>query len=108
MHTGTYEDKTIADPELRSLFTRASLLESEWYQARLHTQQTLEVRLWKRHVHTLREFLSATNRYSETLRREVTERLHKAQSHLEEIERPDYPETLRDFIGADPAVLMEK
>ena len=107
MYTGTYEGKTIADPEIRALFTRNSLLESEWYQARLKAQQTLEVRLWKRHVHTLREFLSAT-RYSETLRREVTERLHKAQAHLETIERPDYPDTLRGFIGADPAVLMEK
>ncbi len=108
MHAGTYEGKTIADPEIRALFTRDSLLESEWYNARLKAQQTLEVRLWKRHVHTLREFLSTTNRYSETLRREVTERLHKAQTHLAEIERPDYPETLRGFIGADPAVLMEK
>ena len=108
MHSGVYEGKTIADPAIRAQFTRESLWESEWYHARLQAQRTLEVRLWKRHVHTLREFLSTANRYSETLRLSVTERLHKAQAYLEKIERPDYPETLRGFIGADPAVLMEK
>ena len=108
MHTGTYEGKTIADPEIRSLFTRDSLWESDWYSARLHTQQTLEVRLWKRHIHTLSEFLSAAPYTSETLRRDVAERLGKAQAHLGTIEQPDYLDTLRGFIGADPAVLMQK
>ena len=107
MNTGTYEGKTIADPEIRCLFTRDSLWESDWYLARLHTQQTLEVRLWKRHVCTLSEFLSSAPHMSETLRRDVTERLHKAQAHLAIIERSDYPNTLRGFIGADPAVLTE-
>jgi len=108
MHSGSFEGKTVADPELRSLFTRASLWESEWYKARLQTQQTLEVRLWKRHVRALREFLEGSNQFSPLLRHKVTERLQAAQAHLEQIERPDYPETLRGFIGADPTVLMEK
>jgi len=108
MHTGAYEGKTIADPELRSLFTHNALWESDWYAARLRAQQTLEVRLWKRHVHTLSEFLGAAPYTSETLRRDVAERLHKAQAHLAIIERPDYPDTLRGFIGADPTVLMDE
>ena len=108
MQSGAYEGKTIADPALRALFTRELLWESEWYASRLQTQQTLEIRLWKRHIHTLREFLSVPNPFSASLRRDVTDRLQKAQAHCEKIERPDYVETLRGFIGADPAVLMEK
>jgi len=107
MHSGSFEGKTIADPELRALFTRESLLESDWYKTRLQTQQTLEVRLWKRHLRALREFLDVPQ-FSPALRRKVTERLQAAQTYLEHIERPDYFETLRGFIGADPTVLWEK
>ncbi len=107
MHSGSFEGKTIADPELHALFTRDALWESDWYKARLQTQQALEVRLWKRHLRALREFLDGPQ-FSPALRRKVTERLQAAQAHLEHIERPNYFDTLRGFIGADPAVLIEK
>ncbi|MGI4787293.1 MAG: hypothetical protein ACRYFS_00440 [Janthinobacterium lividum] len=108
MQDGAYEGKEIADPEIRGLFTRDALWNSDWYSLRLQTQQQLEIRLWKRHIRTLREFLSAPNPFSPALRRDVTDRLQKAQAHLEKIELPGYTETLRGFIGADPTVLMEK
>lgn len=107
MHSGSFEGKTIADPEIRALFTREALLESDWYKARLQTQQALEVQLWKRYLRALREFLDVPQ-FSAALRRKVTERLQTAQSHLEQIERPEHFGTLRGFIGADPAVLWEK
>ena len=108
MRDGIYEDKGINDPALRALFTRDALWESDWYQERLRTQQAIEVRLWKRHIRTLREFLNKPNPLSSTLRRDVTARLGRAQAQCEQAERPEYVESLRGFIGADPSVLMEK
>ncbi len=108
MRDGHYEDKDINDPALRGLFTREQLWESDWYRDRLKTQQAIDTRLWKRHIHTLREFLNKPNPLSPALRRDVTARLQQAQAQCEQAERPEYLDTLRGFIGADPAVLMEK
>ena len=62
MRDGVYEGKGINDPDLRALFTRDALWESDWYRERLQTQQAIEVRLWKRHIRTLRDFLSGPTR----------------------------------------------
>ena len=105
MHSGNYEGKTAADPEIRAMFTQESLLESDWYRARLEAQQTIDLRLWKRHLRTLRTFLDDPGQVSPAQRREVIARLQRASAHCERVERPEYLETLRGFIGADPSVL---
>jgi len=108
MRDGVYEGKDINDPALRALFTRDALWESDWYQERLRSQQAVEVRLWRRHIRTLRDFLGKPNPLSPALRQDVTARLGRAQAQCEKAERPEYVESLRGFIGADPAVLIEK
>ena len=108
MRDGEFEGKTVSDPALRALFTREALWDSAWYAERLQTQQTIDVRLWRRHVAYLRGFLNTPNPLSPALRQEVTARLHRAQSQCERAERPDYAASLKGFLGADPAVLMEK
>ncbi len=105
MHTGSYEGRAAADPEVRALFTPDALLKSDWYRERLQAQQTLDLRLWKRHLRTLREFLDDPGQVTPALRRKVTARLQQAQAHCERIEGPEYLETQRGFIGADPSVL---
>ncbi len=107
MRDGQYEGKEIADPALRALFTPEALLESDWYGERLATQQALDVRRWKRRIAYLRDFLSRPNPLSPALRREVTERLSKAQAQCEAAESPEYITSLRGFLGADPAVLSK-
>ena len=108
MRDGMYEGKDINDPALRALFTRDALWESDWYQERLRSQQAVEIRLWRRHIRTLRDFLGKPNPLSPALRQDVTARLGRAQAQCEKAERPEYVESLRGFIGADPAVLIEK
>ena len=106
MRDGHYEGQGLDAPEMRALFTLRYLLESDWYLERLKTQQAIEARMWQRHVHYLRDFLSRPNPLSSTLRQDVTARLQRAQARVEELERPGYVETLRGFIGADPSVLV--
>ena len=105
MRDGHFEGQDINTPSLRALFTRERLLESDWYAERLKTQQVIETRLWKRHVGTLKHFLSDPNPLAPAFRRDVTARLQKAQAQCEKLERSDYVETLRGFIGADPAAV---
>ena len=107
MRDGVYEGRPVSDPALRALFTRESLWGSDWYQERLQTQQAIEVRLSRRHIRALRDFLNKPNPLSQALRQDVTARLGRAQAQCERAERPEYTETLRGFIGADPAILME-
>jgi hypothetical protein len=40
----------VNDARLRAMFTRESLLASEWYAERLRAKQAIDVALWTRHV----------------------------------------------------------
>ncbi|MBW3596332.1 MAG: hypothetical protein KY475_03545, partial [Planctomycetes bacterium] len=48
MARGDYEGRTEHDPEIRRLFTRQALLESEWYERRLRTARDREESLLRR------------------------------------------------------------
>ena len=43
MRDGSYEGRTLDDPDLRAMFTRESILKSEWYAERLITRQQIEL-----------------------------------------------------------------
>ena len=45
-----WEGKGLDNPEFRKLFTRESLLASDWYAARLAAKQKVDRKLWHRHV----------------------------------------------------------
>ncbi len=47
MAYGNYEGKEITDPEVRDLFTRESLLASDWYRRRLEAKQRRDIEHWK-------------------------------------------------------------
>src|SRR5665213_843606 len=49
MAYGNCEGKTERDPAVRRLFTRESLLASDWYRERLVTKQRRDIALWERH-----------------------------------------------------------
>jgi hypothetical protein len=82
MANGDYEGKSVHDPEIRAMFTRDALLESEWYKERLRVKQQRDIALWTRHV-------QATN--SET-----------ARERLAHVSAPAYIGELTGTIGADP------
>jgi hypothetical protein len=82
MAYGHYDGKPVTDPEIRGLFTRERLLESEWYKERLRVKQSRDVALWTRHV-------TAT-------------RSDAAKAGLERVSSPAYLAELVGTIGADP------
>ncbi len=89
-------------PELREMFTRDSLLGSDWYQQRLLTKQARDIALWERHVAYLEEFLTRASHRDVALEMDIAGRLGRARTALDEVSSPQYIDQLRGTIGADP------
>ena len=102
MAYGHYEGKTMADPDLRALFTREALLESDWYRARLLIKQEREVALWTRHVSSLEQFMKRPGYEHEAARLNISARLERARAELERVSGSAYLDELVGTLGADP------
>src|SRR6266853_1542336 len=68
MLCGEWEGKGLLHPELRQLFTRESLLAGGWYAERLKSKQTVDRRLWRRHMDYLERFLKNSSHADEAER----------------------------------------
>jgi hypothetical protein len=101
MADGRFEGKTVADPEIRQLFTRQWLLGSEWYAERLRTRQQRQQQLWKRHVESLETFLNSTEYAEEKVTLDIAGRLDRARKELIRVFAPDYLTELHGTLGAD-------
>ena len=102
MAYGHFEGKDVHHPGIRALFTRESLLASDWYRERLAIKQERDVALWQRHVRSLTDFLSRAGHREEAERLGIARRLEHARSELARVGAPDYLAALTGTIGADP------
>jgi hypothetical protein len=90
------------NPEFRKLFTRESLLASDWYAARLAAKQKVDRKLWRRHIEYLEKFLKRPSHADEAERLGIPSRLAQAEKTAELADSPAYLESLRGTIGAEP------
>jgi hypothetical protein len=102
MRDGQWEGKGLQHPEVRNLFTREALLASDWYAARLQAKQSVDRRLWRRHVEYLEKFLKRGSHADQAVRLGLPDRLVSARKHSEKVESPDYLKGLVGTIGAEP------
>jgi hypothetical protein len=102
MAHGQFEGRDANHPDIRALFTRESLLASDWYQDRLAVRQQRDIRLWERHTQSLSEFLARAGHREEAKRLGIPARLEHARTELERVSARDYLATLVGTIGADP------
>jgi hypothetical protein len=102
MASGTFEGKNVHHPDIRALFTRESLLASDWYRQRLETKQARDIRLWLRHVAYLEAFAQRASHQDMAARLDIPVRLEAARAKLERVKGREYLESLRGTIGADP------
>lgn len=94
---GEYDGLRIGDPAFRNLFTRASVLASDWYRERLRTKQDRDIALWRRHSTALAEFDASVHPGID-----AESRLAYARQQLARAESPAYLTELFGTIGADP------
>jgi hypothetical protein len=101
---GHYEGKDAHHPDVRRLFTREHLMQSDWYRARLTAKQASDVALWKRHVEYLQAFTANGMHAEETQRLDIAGRLTQAKADLARVSESAYVQRLVGTLGVDPTV----
>jgi hypothetical protein len=91
----------LKDPAFRDLFTRETLLKSDWYAERLASQSKVEKRLLEKHHKALSHALATRTRLRPQERAELEGRLSLAQTALEHLPTRAQVGTL----GTDPTLL---
>lgn len=104
MRDDHFEGKTLGDPEIRAMFTRESVLASDWYRQRLVAKQAVDTRLWDRHVQYLERFLRNEHYARVAGRLGIADRLEAARARLAEVHAPGYVDSLIGTTGAEPAI----
>ena len=94
MRDGHYQGKTLADAEVRGLFERETVLSSDWYAARLQSQQASDVS----HLRRLENYLGS---FGEDFSGLATKKTW-VQDRLARVVAGDYLTSLHGTIGRDP------
>jgi hypothetical protein len=102
MAYGDYEGKSLTDPEVRQLFTRQSLLASDWYRRRLATKKDRDLCHWQTMETQLRQFIAASSDSDVVEQLDLPGRLEYARRQLAIVQSPDYEQSLVGTLGADP------
>ena len=105
MVDGTYEGKTITDPEIRNLFDREAVLASDWYEARLDAKVIVEQKLVAKKISAVKEFETLAGYEGERTRLKLAEKLAAANERAARYQTPEYRQSLIGTIGTDPALL---
>ncbi|MEO6147792.1 MAG: hypothetical protein ABIT70_12265, partial [Sulfuriferula sp.] len=107
MAYGQYLGMDAHAPAIRAMFTRETLLESDWYRQRLQVKRERDHLLWIRNLNELVRFRDNPRNLDEARRLNLDVRIDYAQAQLD---RLNDPESWRDFIGtlgADPLAAIE-
>jgi len=103
-HGKTAAGHGLNSPEVRGLFTRAHLLGSDWYRARLDAKQTAETTLWTHHVKSLETVIDQDGYEDVAKRLGLKNRLTHAQAELARVKSPAYRKSLDGTLGVQPLV----
>ena len=106
MAHGEYEGMTLADPEIRDLFTTEACYESAWYQERLITRHEVSVKLAKRYVAGFEEFLRKPEYKEECEHLDIETRLDEARASLDRIKAQRSVVLFKGTLGTDPSVTV--
>ena len=102
MRDGSYHGEDLSSAHIRGLFTRSSMLDSEWYQARLNDQQAHDCQSWAAHVAYLQQFLAKASHAGVAQRLQIDARLTAAKQRLEYVKSEQHLADLRGTLGRQP------
>lgn len=106
MACGEYEGRDERDPEIRNMFTREAMLNSDWYQARLSTQQKQDTHLWRKHLRSINDYLETQNNLDQAFVETLHARKEIVEENLRRVSSPKYLKDLIGMIGADPSTAI--
>jgi hypothetical protein len=102
MARGAHEGRDEKHPEIRALFTRESILASDWYAARLDAKQQHDLRLWRDRAACLENFIKKKHYGEEAQRLGLAAKLEFARQMYRNAKSPDCAADLRGTIGLQP------
>jgi hypothetical protein len=105
MAEGSYEGKDAHDPQVRDMFNRQYLLESDWYRRRLLAKQQRDIAMWKRHLSYVNEFLAKAADREAANGLGISDRQRLAAERVRRVSSPDYLQSLTGSLGTDPSVV---
>lgn len=95
MRDGNYEGKGLEDPEVRDLFDPETILDSDWYAARLSAKQVVDIQHWKK-VFTYLDNYPLSSSQLPQLKETVEDRIRDCESSA-------YLTSLKGSLGRDTA-----
>ena len=101
MAHGSYEGMTEDDPAFRAMFTRESLLASDWYKERLLIKQSRDKQLWLQNKEYLNGQLQELDEDEADRQKDLNERLVEADRMIARVSGKEYFERLKGTLGAD-------
>ncbi|HZE10498.1 MAG TPA: hypothetical protein VE034_02810, partial [Burkholderiales bacterium] len=107
MRDGTWEGRDAGDPVFRALFTRETVLASDWYRARLGAQRMIDTHLAESQARYLEKFLARDNYADISQRLDIRGRLARANAAVKAARDPDYLAKLVGTLGVEPAIASE-
>jgi hypothetical protein len=104
MRDGKWDGCDTNDPKFRALFTRESVLASDWYRARLEAQRTVDTHQLESRARYLEKFLSLAGYTDVAARLDVTGRLARVTTAARAAREPGYLKKLSGTIGVEPTI----
>lgn len=105
MATGSFEGKSIHDPEVRTLFERDYVIASGWYRERLERYRNQEITYIEKSMSYIRSYLAERAENKSLSARRAQAELARARERLERLMDKDYIDVLDGSIGKDPLYL---
>nr|MBS9768912.1 hypothetical protein [Flavobacteriaceae bacterium] len=102
MAYGEYEGKDIADPEVRKLFDREYVINSDWYKERLVRKQQIDTTQMINFITYIKEYIANPMNEESVRKLDLQGRLALAESKLSYYKSDKYLQDLVGTIGADP------
>lgn len=108
MAHGHYNGKTVDDPEIRGMFDREKVIDSDWYKERLQLKQKKDMMRLQKHIDYLQKFINTPVSKPIVEENKLDEKLQHAQNELERVKSKAYLTDLVGTIGADPLFKKNK
>lgn len=105
MAYGHYEGHSLHDAEIRQLFTRESVLSSDWYAERLRNKQQIDIKLMDKKIANLEAFIANPVNASVISEFHYDSRLRKAREALVTLKSAEYLDSLQGTLGAEKIAL---
>ena len=105
MAEGSHEGRDVHHPEVRAMFTKEAMINSQWYRERLVARQQVDRIQTSRQIDHLQRRRKQVDQLSSDDVNDLEALIASLKEKLASIDSQEYLESLGNTLGTDPAVL---